>query len=146
LSIIFYACFNDTFILRFLQSDSRLQLSLFSLASAAKVFPPFFSRTCTLSSQGKHLGDVMTTNFAWQDLYQAALLELDPETLRQRIREADVAIQRRSAELERNDSSCREELLAISDAARGLRVLSTAECPTQAGSSFGDFFTREVAS
>jgi len=87
----------------------------------------------------------MTTNFAWQDLYRAALLELDPETLRRRIREAEVVIQRRSAELDRNDSSCQEELLAINDAVRGLRVLSTAECPTEQP-SFSDFFPREVAS
>ncbi len=87
----------------------------------------------------------MTTNFAWQDLYRAALLELDPETLRKRIREAELAIQRRSVKLDRNDSKCQEELLAISDAVRGLRVLATAEFP-KATSPFSDFLSTEVAS
>jgi hypothetical protein len=87
----------------------------------------------------------MTGNFAWQDLYRAALLELDPETLGQRIREAELAIQRRSTELDRNDSVCREELLAIGDAARGLRVLAAAECQT-ATSKWSGTFSSEMAS
>jgi hypothetical protein len=87
----------------------------------------------------------MTTNFEWQDLYRAALLELDPDALRQRIREAEKAIQRRSAELDRSDCTCQEELLAINDAARGLRVLASAECPAEA-STFEGFFPSEVAS
>jgi hypothetical protein len=87
----------------------------------------------------------MTTNFAWQDLYRAALLELDPETLRHRIRETETALQKRSVELDRNDSQSQEELIAISDAVRGLRVLATAESPIGT-SSFGNFFPGEVAS
>jgi hypothetical protein len=70
----------------------------------------------------------MTTNYAWQDLYRSALIELRPEELRLRIREAEAAIQLRFTEVDRNDSSYAEELLALSDAVRGLRVLAAEEC------------------
>jgi hypothetical protein len=70
----------------------------------------------------------MTMNVGWQELYQAALLELRPGELRRRIDEAEKAIQQRILELIRNDSSSDEERRAMDDALRGLRVLASTEC------------------
>jgi len=70
----------------------------------------------------------MAVNVAWQELYQAALLTLRPEELRQRIDEAEESIRQRIAELRRNDSSSGEEWQALDDAMRGLRVLASTEC------------------
>jgi hypothetical protein len=67
-------------------------------------------------------------NGAWQELYHAALLELRPEELRQRIDNAERAIQQRVAELRRNDSTSAGELQALDDALRGLKVLVSTEC------------------
>jgi hypothetical protein len=70
----------------------------------------------------------MTMNVGWQELYQAALLELRPDELRRRIDEAEKAIQQRIVELIRNDSGSDEERRAMDDALRGLRVLANTEC------------------
>ena len=70
----------------------------------------------------------MTMNVEWQELYQAALLELRPEELRRRIDEAEKAIQQRIVELSRDDSSSEDERRAMDDALRGLRVLASTEC------------------
>jgi hypothetical protein len=70
----------------------------------------------------------MTTNIGWQELYRAAMLELRPEQLRLRIDDAEKAIQQRIAELRQGDSSSAEELRALDDALRGLRVLASTEC------------------
>jgi hypothetical protein len=70
----------------------------------------------------------MTMKVGWQELYQAALLELRPDELRRRIDDAEKAIQQRIVELSRNDSSSEEERRAMDDALRGLRVLASAEC------------------
>ena len=70
----------------------------------------------------------MTMNVGWQELYQAALLELRPDELRRRIDESEKAIQQRIVELSRNDSSSEEERRAMDDALRGLRVLASTEC------------------
>ena len=70
----------------------------------------------------------MTMNGTWQEQYQAALLELRPEELPQRIDNAQKAIQQRIAELRRNDSGFGEESQALDDALRGLRVLASTEC------------------
>jgi hypothetical protein len=67
-------------------------------------------------------------NREWQELYQAALLELRPEELRQRIEKAEGAIQKRLTELSRDDSDSAQESQALDDALRGLRVLRTTEC------------------
>jgi hypothetical protein len=75
--------------------------------------------------EGRH---AMTMNVGWQELYQAALLELRPDDLRRRIDEAEKAIQQRIVELSRNDSTSEEERRAIDDALRGLRVLASTEC------------------
>ena len=69
----------------------------------------------------------MSTNRAWQELYRAALVELRPDEMRQRIEDAERAIQQRMAELRRDDSSCGEETHALDDALRALRVLASTE-------------------
>jgi hypothetical protein len=74
------------------------------------------------------LGGTMTMQVGWRELYQAALLELRPEELRTRIDDAEKAIQQRIAELRQDDSSSNEELRALDDAMRGLRVLIGTEC------------------
>jgi hypothetical protein len=70
----------------------------------------------------------MTENRTWRELYQAALLELRPEELGQRIAAAEKAIQQPMPDLKRNDSSSGEKLQELGDALRGLRVLATTEC------------------
>ncbi|MGB6387557.1 MAG: hypothetical protein WBD25_11170 [Terriglobales bacterium] len=70
----------------------------------------------------------MTTNVGWRELYQAAMLELRPEELRLRIDNAERAIQQRIAELRQGDFNSKEELRALDDALRGLRVLASTEC------------------
>ena len=61
----------------------------------------------------------------WLDLYQAALLEVRPAQLRQRIDDAEKVIRQRIAELRMSDSSSREEAQALDDALRGLRVIKS---------------------
>jgi hypothetical protein len=87
----------------------------------------------------------MTTNVGWRELYQAALLELRPEELRQRIDSAERAILQRIAELRQNDSSSVEESQALDDALRGLRVLANTECKGQPSPASG-LAKSEVAS
>lgn len=70
----------------------------------------------------------MDTNIGWRELYQAAMLELRPEELQQRIDEAERAILQRFAELRLDDSGSAEESRALDDALRGLRVLASTEC------------------
>jgi hypothetical protein len=70
----------------------------------------------------------MNMNVEWQELYQAAMLELRPEELPRRIAAAEKAIQQRIAELSRNDSSSEEERRTIEDALHGLHALVTTEC------------------
>lgn len=70
----------------------------------------------------------MNTTVAWQELYHAALLEVRPAELRQRIDDAEKAIHQRLADLRLNDSGSREESQALDDALRGLRVLAATEC------------------
>jgi hypothetical protein len=70
----------------------------------------------------------MITNGNWRDLYRAAMLELRPEQLQHRIDDAEKAIQQRIAELGQDDSNSMEELRALDDALRGLRVLASTEC------------------
>ena len=65
---------------------------------------------------------------AWQDLYKAALLELHPEELRQRLATAGTAIHQRLYELEKAAAGPNEERHALSDALRNLRTLAKSEC------------------
>ena len=68
------------------------------------------------------------TNAAWLEMYKAALLELRPEELRQRIKAAEAAIHQRLQELAANGDSTNDEHHAIADALRGLRTLANTEC------------------
>jgi hypothetical protein len=66
----------------------------------------------------------MTENgAAWQAAYEAAMLELDPTKLRERILFAQWAISKRMEELLQDHLGTPEERQAISDALHGLNVL-----------------------
>jgi hypothetical protein len=77
-------------------------------------------------SWAKEGGYIVTMNVAWQELDQAALLEVRPEELRQRIEAAEKAIQLRIVELGGHAGSAKE--LQADDALRGLRLLARTEC------------------
>jgi hypothetical protein len=64
----------------------------------------------------------------WQDLYQAALLELDSDELRRRIEDAHNAVHQRIMELRQDSPGLSEETIALETALRGLRVLTEMEC------------------
>ena len=68
------------------------------------------------------------TNLLWHEKYTEAMLELNPEELPARIVAAEKAIRQRIEELERSNENFSEELWALNDALRGLRVLVQAEC------------------
>ena len=68
------------------------------------------------------------TNRLWRAKYTEAMLELNPEELPARIAAAEKAIQQRIEELEGSNEDTEEELWALNDAVRGLRVLAQAEC------------------
>ncbi len=68
------------------------------------------------------------TNLWWREKYTEAMLELNPEELPARIVAAEKAIRQRMEELESPRGSSEEELWALNDALRGLRVLAQAEC------------------
>jgi hypothetical protein len=72
-------------------------------------------------------GNGKNMDFSWKQLYQAALLELKPEEMRRGIEAAERAIYQRVEELNQNDASSGEELWAIHDALRCLRVLAQSE-------------------
>jgi hypothetical protein len=59
----------------------------------------------------------------WMDLYRAALLELDPEKLCQRIADANTAIRMRIDILMLDNGGTPEERQALSDALRALNTL-----------------------
>ena len=73
----------------------------------------------------------MTTRFTWQEKYTEAMLELNREELPRRIDAAEKAIYQRVEELKGTVTSSAEELWAINDALRGLRLLAKTECPPQ---------------
>ena len=79
----------------------------------------------------------MNMNAGWQELYQAAMLELSPDELRRRINDAEKAIRQRIVELTQNDSSSEEERRAIEDALRGLHALACTECKPPLSTSSG---------
>ena len=68
------------------------------------------------------------TNLLWHEKYTEAMLELNPEELPAKIVAAEKAIRQRIEELERSNENFSEELWALNDALRGLRVLVQAEC------------------
>jgi hypothetical protein len=73
----------------------------------------------------------VTTNFVWREKYTEAMLELNHEELPHRIDAAEKAIYQRLEEVKQAPNTDAEEMWALSDALRGLRVLANAEC--QAG-------------
>jgi len=64
---------------------------------------------------------------SWKQLYQAALGELDPGEIRKRIDAAETAIYQRAEELKQSKTGWGEELWAMHDALRRLRVLADTE-------------------
>jgi hypothetical protein len=60
----------------------------------------------------------------WQREYQAALLEVDPQKLPERVKAAEVAIFRRQQALA-NSSDGRVERQAMGDALHAIRVIQT---------------------
>jgi hypothetical protein len=73
----------------------------------------------------------VTLNFAWQEIYRKALIELSREELPRRIQDAENAIHQRIEELRRTGECSSEEQQAIADALRMLRVLAQSECQVQ---------------
>jgi len=69
-------------------------------------------------------------NLLWREKYTEAMLELNPEELPARIVAAEKVIHQRIEELESRNKNSEEELWALNDALRGLRLLSQAECRT----------------
>jgi len=70
-------------------------------------------------------------DFSWKHLYQAALVEPQPEEMRRRIEAAERAIYQRVEQLKQNESSSGEELWAVHDALRCLRILAQTEKQAQ---------------
>ncbi len=70
----------------------------------------------------------MTTNISWEDLYAAAVLELDGANLHGRIEAAQAAIRRAAEELARNPKpGAAGERQALADALRNLQTLRRVE-------------------
>lgn len=73
----------------------------------------------------------MTNKNLWQDLYTAALLELDREVLPRRIEAAQAAIQRARGELTGNSRlAAMEEMQAMAEALHTLQLLQRLELRT----------------
>jgi hypothetical protein len=72
-------------------------------------------------------GNNVTMHTLWKELYQAALVEVQPEELRRRLAAAEKAICQRVEELRQTDTGSGEELRAINDALRALRALAQSE-------------------
>src|SRR5260370_18633883 len=102
----------DTFIICYGFVTKRFRALVFQLSFLLVftdgVVPPFFSGECSLKAaeEGRH---AMTMNVGWQELYQAALLELRPDELRRRIDEAEKAIQQRIVDLSLKSATSREK-------------------------------------
>jgi hypothetical protein len=80
-----------------------------------------------LEKESQHV----TMYFSWQELYQAALVEVQPDELRRRIDAAEKAICQRVEQLKQAGTESGEELWAINDALRSLRGLAKAESPQE---------------
>jgi hypothetical protein len=65
----------------------------------------------------------MKADYAWQELYEAAILETSREKMQPRILAAKTAIDARLYELQRDHGGTPEERQAISDALTGLNLL-----------------------
>jgi hypothetical protein len=65
----------------------------------------------------------MSTAYAWQKVYQEAVLETDDARLQHRVNQAQAAIDARLLELSGNGKNAGEERTAIGDALNGLTLL-----------------------
>jgi phage FluMu protein gp41 len=65
----------------------------------------------------------MKADYAWQELYEAAILETNCEKMQSRVREAKAAIDARLHELQMDHGGTPEETQAVSDALAGLNLL-----------------------
>ena len=65
----------------------------------------------------------MQTDYVWEEVYAAAILETDDRKLPNRVQEAKAAIDRRLHELQLDHGGTPEERQAIGDALAGLNVL-----------------------
>jgi hypothetical protein len=83
-------------------------------------------------------------NPPWQQLYQAALLEIRPEQFGQRITAAEKAMELRLEALRQSEPGFGAEREAIVDALRRLRVLADSEDPLPTGDPNG--YPNKVAS
>jgi hypothetical protein len=93
-------------------------------------FHPFLvERVCSILFRER--GNGVTIRFTWQEKYTEAMLELNREELPRRIDAAEKAIYQRVQELKSAGATSAEELWAINDALRGLRVLAKTECSPQ---------------
>jgi hypothetical protein len=87
----------------------------------------FVVEFCTFLLSDSRGGLPMAENgAAWQEYYQAALLELDPEKLPQRVEAAETTIFKRLQDLAYS-SNGHAERQAIEDALASLRVLKKEE-------------------
>ena len=66
------------------------------------------------------------SNTNWRDLYRAALLELDPTKLAQRVGEAEAVVAARANQLFQDGDGNGEESEALNDALCALRALRSA--------------------
>ena len=69
----------------------------------------------------------MSMDGTWQDLYRAALVELQPDELRERIAAAETGILQRILELKNAGSPSESELRELDDALRALRSVASSE-------------------
>jgi len=65
----------------------------------------------------------MDTEYGWQELYKAAVLETDWSKIEQKIQEADNGMRARLHEFSMNHGGTPEENRAIEDALHGLNIL-----------------------
>ena len=69
----------------------------------------------------------MTNSDSWQQSYQDALLEVQPDRLRTLIEAAEAAILHRRQELESQAGNSEQERRAMDDALQNLRIISRKE-------------------
>jgi hypothetical protein len=77
----------------------------------------------TPRTQEPRRGPIVKANFAWQEVYEAAVVETKLEEMEPRLRVAKAAIDARRHKLQLDHGGTREERLAIGDALAGLSLL-----------------------
>jgi hypothetical protein len=86
------------------------------------LFSPFFRQARTLTAAWERT-ESMSPHYPWFEEYRAAMLEMDPHRLRERVQAARVLVLQRAKELEQDRSNHQDERQAIEDALQNLRVL-----------------------